>query len=185
MEKKNNKKKTLFNKLLVGKNILIFLFVISIIALILIFSLNEVNVNGAINIYIRNPLIFYILIFPLIQIYAPVLHINQSTIIFILLVGLSFSFMFSPIFDIICSFIKNIIIFIKTTYISAPDILEAVTIVSDTEEKNNGKTVVIDNPPGGDLLDMWFRRAVATGLGSEVNTMVDISEGEAEGEAEG
>ena len=42
--------------------------------------------------------------------------------------------MFFPIFDIMWSFIKNIIIFIKTTYISAPEILEAVTIVSDTEK---------------------------------------------------
>tara|TARA_B000000565_G_scaffold253139_1_gene229306 strand:- start:42 stop:608 length:567 start_codon:yes stop_codon:yes gene_type:complete len=101
MEKKNNKKKTL-----VGRNILTLLFIISVIALVLIFSLNKVNINGAINIYIRNPLIFYILIFPLIQIYAPVLHINQSTIIFILLVGLSFSVMFPNIFDFIVGLLQ-------------------------------------------------------------------------------
>lgn len=171
MEKKYKKKKTVFNKFLVGRNILTFLFIISIIILILIYTITNSDVSNTINIYVRNPIMFYIICFPFIQIYAPCLHINQSTIIFILLVGLSLSVMFSPIFDIMWGFIKNIIIFIKTTYMSAPEILEAVTIVSDTEEKDNGEKVVIDNPPGGGLFDLFDARAVATGLGLETRTM--------------
>ena len=154
MEKKNNKKKTLFNKLLVGKNILTLLFVISIIALVLIFSLNEVNVNGAINIYIRNPLIFYILIFPLIQIYAPVLHINQSTIIFILLVGLSFSVMFPNIFDFIVGLLQ-------LGYNTITNIIEIRKLPPIEEVDVNGEIVqTIDDEFGG-IDDLATHRVLA------------------------